>query len=139
MYTPRNRISRLYPQALGSLFVASYDSQGYSGGIRTSLHAGLTSTSCVRIALDPRYTASARIQQETQFPNNSYIFIEMCLHRRCIETTVLLLLRACSFPREPPCLAINVYSGFSVPDFRRHVTVYYSSCIHIKILSVITE
>jgi hypothetical protein len=27
------------PQALGSLFVASYDSQGYGGGIRTRLHA----------------------------------------------------------------------------------------------------
>jgi hypothetical protein len=33
--SPRNKVSRLYPQALGSLFVASYDSQGYGGGIRT--------------------------------------------------------------------------------------------------------
>jgi hypothetical protein len=32
--SPRNRVARLYPQALGSLFVPSYDSQGYSGGIR---------------------------------------------------------------------------------------------------------
>jgi hypothetical protein len=31
---PRNRVAQLYPQALGSLFVASYDSQGYGGGIR---------------------------------------------------------------------------------------------------------
>jgi hypothetical protein len=35
---PRNRVVRLYPQTLGSLFVASYDSQGYGGGIRTCLH-----------------------------------------------------------------------------------------------------
>jgi hypothetical protein len=28
--TATNRIARLYLQALGSLFVASYDSQGYS-------------------------------------------------------------------------------------------------------------
>jgi hypothetical protein len=28
------------PQALGSLFVASYNSQGYGVGIRTSLHTG---------------------------------------------------------------------------------------------------
>jgi hypothetical protein len=28
----RNRVARLYPQALGSLFVASYDSRGYGGG-----------------------------------------------------------------------------------------------------------
>jgi hypothetical protein len=34
---PRNRVARLYPQSLGSLFVASYDSQGYSGIIRTRL------------------------------------------------------------------------------------------------------
>jgi hypothetical protein len=31
--SPRNRVARLYPQALGSVFVASYDSQGYGGGI----------------------------------------------------------------------------------------------------------
>jgi hypothetical protein len=36
--SPRNRVAQLYPQTLGSLFVASYDSQGYSGGIRTRLH-----------------------------------------------------------------------------------------------------
>jgi hypothetical protein len=35
--SPRNRVARLYPQALGSLYVASYDSQGYGGGIRPRL------------------------------------------------------------------------------------------------------
>jgi hypothetical protein len=35
-----NSVAQLYPQALGSIFVASYDSQGYDGGIRTLLHAG---------------------------------------------------------------------------------------------------
>jgi hypothetical protein len=34
--SPRNRVALLYPQALGSLFVA-YDSQGYGGGIRPHL------------------------------------------------------------------------------------------------------
>jgi hypothetical protein len=38
--SPRNRVVQLYPQALGSLFVASHDSQGYGGGIRTRLHTG---------------------------------------------------------------------------------------------------
>jgi hypothetical protein len=41
--SPRNRMARLYPQVLGSLFVASYDSQGYSGDIRNRLHAGCRS------------------------------------------------------------------------------------------------
>jgi hypothetical protein len=36
--SPRNRVAHLYPRALGSLFIASYDSQGYGGGIRTRLH-----------------------------------------------------------------------------------------------------
>jgi hypothetical protein len=36
--SPRNRVAQLYPQALGSLFVASYYSQGYGEGIRTRLH-----------------------------------------------------------------------------------------------------
>jgi hypothetical protein len=31
--SPRNGVALLYSQALGSLFVASYDSQGYGGGI----------------------------------------------------------------------------------------------------------
>jgi hypothetical protein len=39
---PRNRVAQLYPQALGSLFVASYDSQDYGGGILARLHAGMT-------------------------------------------------------------------------------------------------
>jgi hypothetical protein len=40
---PRNRVGQLYPQALGSLFVASYDSQSYGGGIRPRLHTGFSS------------------------------------------------------------------------------------------------
>jgi hypothetical protein len=35
-----DRVTQLYPQALGSLFVASYDSQSYGGDIRTRLHRG---------------------------------------------------------------------------------------------------
>jgi hypothetical protein len=31
--SPRDWVAQLYPQALGSLFVVSYDSQCYSGGI----------------------------------------------------------------------------------------------------------
>jgi hypothetical protein len=36
----RNRVAQLYPNALGSLFVAYYDPQGYGGGIRPRLHTG---------------------------------------------------------------------------------------------------
>jgi hypothetical protein len=36
--SPRNRVAQLYPRAVGSLFVASYDSQGNGGGILSRLH-----------------------------------------------------------------------------------------------------
>jgi hypothetical protein len=52
-------VAQLYPQTLGSLFVASYDSQGYGGGILTDLHAGNTSL---------RYIAPARTAQRTSLP-----------------------------------------------------------------------
>jgi hypothetical protein len=42
--SPRNRVARLYPQALGSFLVTSYDSQGYGGGIRPRLHSGYSVT-----------------------------------------------------------------------------------------------
>jgi hypothetical protein len=42
--SPRSRVAQLYPQAVGSLFVASYDSQGYGGGIRTRFHTRFNST-----------------------------------------------------------------------------------------------
>jgi hypothetical protein len=38
--SPRSRLTQIYTQVLGSLFVASYDSQSYGGGIRTRLHTG---------------------------------------------------------------------------------------------------
>jgi hypothetical protein len=36
--SPRNRVAKLYPLALGSLFVAFYGSQGYGGDIRTRFY-----------------------------------------------------------------------------------------------------
>jgi hypothetical protein len=38
--SPRNRVAQLYPQAPGSIFVASYESQGYGGGIRPRFYTG---------------------------------------------------------------------------------------------------
>jgi hypothetical protein len=40
IYILWNKVAQLYSRALGSLFVASYDSQGYSGGIQTRHHTG---------------------------------------------------------------------------------------------------
>jgi hypothetical protein len=38
--SPKNRIAQLNPEVPDSLFVASYDLQGYDGGIRTSSTRG---------------------------------------------------------------------------------------------------
>jgi hypothetical protein len=56
--SPRNRVAQLYPQALSSLFVASYYSQGYSGGIRTqrvrvSVILPLTVSQSVSLGVEP--------------------------------------------------------------------------------------
>jgi hypothetical protein len=57
--SPRNLVAQLYPQALGSRFVASYDSQGYGGGIRPSLHTGETRQSKSKLLYDWRFTAQS--------------------------------------------------------------------------------
>jgi hypothetical protein len=56
-------VAQLYPQALGSLFVASYDSQGYGGGIRSRLHTG--ANSLTGLCFDSPDISSARAQQKT--------------------------------------------------------------------------
>jgi hypothetical protein len=38
--SPNDRMAQLYPQALGSLFIAFDASQDYGGGIITCLHTG---------------------------------------------------------------------------------------------------
>jgi hypothetical protein len=47
----RNRVAQLYPQVLGPIFVASYDSQGYGGGIRPRLHMGLRKPATIRFRI----------------------------------------------------------------------------------------
>jgi hypothetical protein len=46
--SPRNRVAQLYPRALGSLYVASCDSQGYGESILTRLDIGFFFTSRTR-------------------------------------------------------------------------------------------
>jgi hypothetical protein len=48
--SPRNRVAQLYPEALISLSVASYGSQGYDGSIVTHLHTGDSTYACVLVA-----------------------------------------------------------------------------------------
>jgi hypothetical protein len=61
-----NRVTRLYSQTLGSLFV-SYDSQGYGGGIRSSLHTGIP---------PPSYLCKIRFNIVTWRPNAGIVTSE---------------------------------------------------------------
>jgi hypothetical protein len=55
-------VVRLQPQALGSLFVASYDSQGYGGGTRPCLHTGIAlNWSKVEVKVTLRLTVSQSV------------------------------------------------------------------------------
>jgi hypothetical protein len=56
--SPRNKVAQLYPQALSSLFVASYDSQGYGGGIRSLLHTGYLQMSMLQLLYDWQFTVN---------------------------------------------------------------------------------
>jgi hypothetical protein len=56
-----NGLAQLHPQAMGSFFVAPYDSQVYGGGIRTRLHTGLHQTACLLVYL------CTRIYERTRF------------------------------------------------------------------------
>jgi hypothetical protein len=97
------------------LFIASYDSLGYGGGIRPGLHAGSISCSlfitsgrtedkspdptvplllCVYPLLRKRVLTS---QQRSGFPASLSVATERCLARRCLAK--------------------------NIPAFRRHVTV----------------
>jgi hypothetical protein len=76
--TPRNKVARLYPQALVSLSIASYDLQGFGG----------------------RYTDLGRPPQKTPFYNNSSIVIGVCLPCHCIGTEVIRLLLGYLLPQE---------------------------------------
>jgi hypothetical protein len=79
--SPRNRVARLYPQALGSLFVASYDSQGSVGDIRPRLH-----TRSDWVALIVFRITFCTDRAENTVSKSNYIVVEACLPRRCLET-----------------------------------------------------
>jgi hypothetical protein len=106
--SPRNRVVRLYPQALGSLFVASYDSQGHGGGTRPRLHTGEELIANFPFTINREF-ASARTACKT------------------LRSSILTLLRVNSLqPSSSNGRLYSLrYSGFQasrhiVPSFRLH-------------------
>jgi hypothetical protein len=92
----RNRMAQLYPQALRSLFVASYDSQSYGGGIRTCPHTGYSAGRVIYLRIRPiENTASNSISIVARGPRPSN------------SSSTLAYLRSC-------CLAVAVVSFVSL-------------------------
>jgi hypothetical protein len=89
-----------------SLFVASYDSQGHGGGIRTRLHTGVV-TDCPNF-LPYNYFCTDRTEN-TVFNINSIVACEFVVRGTCLPSR---------------CLAMHVSSGSTIPSFRRHDTVW---------------
>jgi hypothetical protein len=67
--SPRNSVARLYPQARGSIFVASYDSQSYEGGIQPCLHTVPGHQHEIGYITQAQHKSSARVK--TNIKRNS--------------------------------------------------------------------
>jgi hypothetical protein len=85
--SPRNRVAQLYPRALGSNFVASYDSQGYGGGILTRLHFPVTTSRHGPPENTVHHRCVTRITQKTPFFCLS--IVASLTYGDCLATTVV--------------------------------------------------
>jgi hypothetical protein len=75
---PREKVAQLYLQALDSLFITSYDSQDYGGGIRSRLQEGI-STNYILVLL---ITSQLEPHRKHRFQLLLYpivAFVETCL------------------------------------------------------------
>jgi hypothetical protein len=98
-------VARLYPQALGSFFVATYDSQGYGGGIRPRLQKGVWTILALTVLLITLLYGSSRkyrLQQYlyscTRIRCRGKVFTELLPRNgstRYTENTSTVLLTAC--------------------------------------------
>jgi hypothetical protein len=83
----RNRVAQLCPQAIGSLFVTSYDSLGYGGGIRTRVHTELQlTTELVKVKVTLRLTVSQSVSKSwCPAPSGAHdqIFVTVWQLRSC--------------------------------------------------------
>jgi hypothetical protein len=86
--SPRNRVAHLYPQASGSLVVASCYSQGYGGGIRTRLHTGYCLTAPTVLLITSRH-GPHRKHRSSVSVSIVALQISWSFRGRCPATSVL--------------------------------------------------
>jgi hypothetical protein len=124
--SPRNRVAQLYPWSLGSLYVVSYDSQGYGGGILTCLHTGWYHT-CNRSKSKLLYnwqSVSQYILVSSTLVGlaTRYYFLSEC---SCLKLAVLYLWRALSDERTDLSFVVEV-------EVTLRLTVSQSVCLGIE-------
>jgi hypothetical protein len=112
--SPRNRMTQLNPQALGSLSVASYVSQDYGGGIRTRLHAGFRTLSKTKLLYDWRLTANQFVLASNPLRLTTRDFFFQLNPCRGNVSTEL-------FPRNGCCTVACLHSWVYTPQ-------YYKTC-----------
>jgi hypothetical protein len=87
LHPQKKRVASLYPQALGSLFVASYDSQSYGGGVRPRLHTEDSSTCSQRKGYTNKCTNSPLIPHEPHRKQRVHQFFYYCMFIHCLSNT----------------------------------------------------
>jgi hypothetical protein len=92
--SPTIRVAKLHPRALGSLYVVSYDSQGYGRGIVTSIYTGYNlSVRSSKLLYDWR-SVSQSVSQYVLASSSlvglatSYYFLSECC---CLKVAILFL------------------------------------------------
>jgi hypothetical protein len=103
--SPMNRVTQLYPQALGSPFV-SYDSQGYGEGIRTLLHTGYNFSTSSWFSL---YSLGKHSKEDITSNNSSIVAWLFITSQTCLPCR---------------CIAMDAFYGSPIPAFIRHVTAF---------------
>jgi hypothetical protein len=123
LYPPRNRVAQLHPRALGPLFVASYDSQGYDGGILTRLHTGqsrvtlrLTVSQSICLGVEPTLGLWPDIISHLK------VSVGKLLSCLCGASS-LTIGRDCHLP-------VSVCSNFSIWTLSMYISCDYSQTMH---------
>jgi hypothetical protein len=84
-------VAQLYPQALGYLYFAFYDSQGYGGGIRLHLHTVSDPDFVAPIVphITPQHGPRRNVSQYISVVTRRFVAAGKCLPSRCIATAAL--------------------------------------------------
>jgi hypothetical protein len=135
--SPRNRLAQLYPEALGSIFITSYNSQGYVGGIQTCFHtdflAGYHHTTLSDlIRFCTAYIVSRQIHRKHCFVCQECVFIgwlpnsgcfllscivvcitqQWALYQESVSTEMCLLSRCLAVGRYITVCYMNTWTSF---------------------------